>query len=399
MLDLLPKSCWRWKIRIQAKYDYLRRKSYKQLQILRWFFPVFSSLFQSPKSEKKRILIIYDLVSQPFSIGDVLLMQEASLILREQYRADWVDFAIVYNSDDPVPSDSAFKSISAENFMFNLPVILSVAQVNRYLGSVMAFNSHTQLHDYICSQVEQAYIWPSGWKNQITQEYLNYTFFDELVYPYYQQYGAIPNLTCRAVMEKWAMEFYLQHAKGLVPVTINLRNNPAFDIERNANMDLWIDFFKGCEAEYDATFFVICSAVEVDARLRTCKNVIVVKDFNTGIEQDLALIQMSAMHLGAISGPATVAWFSQKPYLNVKASRNWIGFKNPGLILQEAENVMRFCFAAPHQKILIGDDSEVLLKPYFKEMWPAIDPNLWSSESLLKAAQTSEEAVLRSWLR
>ena len=44
---------------------------------------------------------------------------------------------------------------------------------------------------------------------------------------------------------------------------------------------------------------------------------IVAKDHHTVVAEDLALISTSAIHMGASSGPASMAWFNDKPYLVV----------------------------------------------------------------------------------
>jgi len=47
--------------------------------LLRWNLRVFSGLVTTGGfAGKRRLLVIYDFVSQPFSIGDVLVIQEAS---------------------------------------------------------------------------------------------------------------------------------------------------------------------------------------------------------------------------------------------------------------------------------------------------------------------------------
>ena len=50
-----------------------------------------------PLQLKRRLLSIYDLNNQPYSVGDVLLFQEASLVLRKKYGLYQIDFAFVYD--------------------------------------------------------------------------------------------------------------------------------------------------------------------------------------------------------------------------------------------------------------------------------------------------------------
>ena len=75
---------------------------------LRWSFPLLRETMSNANPKERRLLVIYDTSSQPFSIGDILTVQEGSLVLRERYHVDLVDFALVYDPKDPAASDSAF---------------------------------------------------------------------------------------------------------------------------------------------------------------------------------------------------------------------------------------------------------------------------------------------------
>ncbi len=64
--------------------------------LLRWHFRAFSDLVAPDAlSGRRRLLVIYDFSSQPFSIGDILVIQEASLVLRQVAGVDRVDLALV----------------------------------------------------------------------------------------------------------------------------------------------------------------------------------------------------------------------------------------------------------------------------------------------------------------
>lgn len=106
-----------------------------------WAFPALTNLLSPRSANGRRILAVYDTSSQPFSVGDLLIFQEASLVLCQKHQVDVVDFAIVYDPKNPASSDPVFAaSITESNVMYHLASILPIAQVNQRLGSVFVFS-------------------------------------------------------------------------------------------------------------------------------------------------------------------------------------------------------------------------------------------------------------------
>jgi hypothetical protein len=364
-------------------------------RFLTWSFPAVRGLLTPPPADERRVLLIYDTSCQPFSVGDILLMQEGALVVRERHGIDVVDFAVVYDPDHPAPPDPSFASITKDNASYHLASILPVAQANQHLGSLFLFNSHRNLERFIADNVDMYRVWPSGWKFA-SREYLYYVVFNELLYDHHRKHGSLPRLTCRPFLADWARGFYREHVRPRVPVTVNVRNNKAFHLHRNLNLECWLEFFRYCEARYPATFIVICARSEIDPRLRARPNVIIAKDHDTGIEQDLALIQGSAIHMGAGSGPASMAWFGDKPYLMVNTVYPPGYFAHPDMITQEENNIQRFWFSGPLQRIAGGPETTELLVAEFARMWAAVDLPRWQSA---ETASEAEGGKMQTWLR
>jgi hypothetical protein len=362
-----------------------------------WAFPSIGNLLSPRSANGRRILAIYDTSSQPFSVGDLLIFQEASLVLCQKHQVDVVDFAIVYDPKNPASSDPVFAaSITEGNVMYHLASILPIAQVNQRLGSLFVFNSHEHLRRYIIDNTERYHVWPSAWL-VATREYLSPVVFNDLLYSHYKEHGSIPYLSCRPFLRDWAEGFYHEYVCPQVPVTVNIRNNKGWHLNRNSQLDCWIEFFQHCEIRYPARFVIICARSEVDDRLRKCTNVIIAKDYQTGVEQDMALIHTSAIHMGAGSGPATMAWFNSKPYLMVNTVCK-IGefYERPDMIKQEESNIQRFWFAGPLQRIANGVESMELLISEFALMWEAVDLQHWKSTA---NDESRSGAELHTWLR
>lgn len=367
------------------------------LRFTAWAFSAQGNLLLDGASRDRRILAIYDTSSQPFSVGDLLLFQEASLVLAQKHQVDIVDFAIVYDPVNPASSDPVFAgTVTEDNVLYHVASLLPLAQVNHKLGAFFVFNSHEHLHRLIADNADRYHVWPSGW-SMATREYLSPIVFNDLLLEHYKEHNSIPLLSCRPFLKDWTVNFYREHAYLQVPVTINIRNNKGWHQHRNSQLDSWLALFQYCETRYPVKFVIICARAEIDERLRHCANVILAKDHHTGVEQDMALIHGSAMHMGAGSGPATMAWFSNKPYLMVNTDyKPGEFYEHAGMILQTEENIQQFWFAGSNQRIAKGAETPELLIKEFEFLWKSVDPEYLEK---VEADKPNGASTLQTWLR
>jgi len=328
----------------------------------------------------RRLMVIYDLSSQPFSVGDILVMQEAALVLQKNLELKKCDFAILYNPKKPAAGHKTFKTIDIESGLFHLASILPVAQINKNLGSIFSFDSRSQLEKYLRDNKRNLEVWPSNWKLNITREYLYYAMFEELLLPFFYKNGYLPILESRKPLKDWAHKFYEEHSKNKFPVTINIRNNHFIHKQRNSNLDEWFKFFKNNESRYPVKFFLICAHSEVDDRFRALSNVIIVKDFHSTVEQDLSLIECSAIHMGTSSGPATIAWFSHNPYFIANATLHIEHFSNENLLISVTKDTYKFAFAKTCQKFYAGKETAEILDRYLEEALQIVEPVKFRSD-------------------
>jgi len=369
----------------------LSEKAGRAFRFLTWVFPTLGERKQSAARKQRRLLVIYDLSSQPFSIGDILVFQEAALVIREREQLGEVDFALVYDPQQPASSDPAFAGITEENVLYHMASVLPAAQMNLHLGSLFIFNSHHQLQRFVRQNAELYYVWPPALRIA-GREYFYYTVFNELLYNYFKEHGNIPRLSCRDFLVEWAEAFYDEHVYPNVPVTVQIRNNRRIQTHRNLRMDCWLEFFRHCEDRYPVKFIVICSRNEIDDRLHECRNVVIAKDHLTSLEQDLALIHTAAIHMGASSGPGTMAIFGAKPYLLVNTSLVADNYRD----MIHEDNAVRFFFADPLQRLTFGAESTEMLVAEFARMFATVDVERWSSSAKHEAGLQKEALT---WLR
>jgi hypothetical protein len=362
------------------------------MQFLGWVFPALQTIVLLNKKRSRRLLVVYDLSCQSFSVGDFLTIQEASLVLREMHNLDSVDFALVVDPQHPATRDPAFASFTEKNAMYHLASVLPVAQVNPYLGSLFAFDSHAKIDRYIADNIDFYHsIWPTAWKNA-SHEYLNDNVLNKLLNDYYKAKGSIPILSCRQFLMEWAQSFYAERVRPSVPVTVQIGNNKAFSTSRDMRLESWYDFFRYCEKQYPVKFVAICTFFEIDDRLRVFPNVIVAKDFHTSIEQDLSLISTAPIHMGASSGLGVIALFGKKPFLNVAAIYNPKDYRG---MIQEGPFV-RFCFGGTLQRFVIVPETTELLIEEFAKMWATVVTSEWTSVPI---ASDKPDAAAHTWLR
>lgn len=373
------------KNKIRIIYNHIRRTKW----IVSWILGLL--LKDSLSGKEKRLLIVYDLSTQPFSIGDVLVVQEAALVLREQYEVQFVDFAFIFNFEKPAKQEPAFSSITENNVYYNLPPLLSAAQVNPYLGSLFVFNSHSQAYKYIVNNNDSYHVWPSAYK-MATRDYCYFMIFNKLLYSYFEKNNAIPVLTSRIFMHNWAAIFISENVYPDIPVTINLRYNKLFSLHRNSKYESWLSFFDYCKNRFPVKFIIICSINEIDERFRHLSNVIIAKDYHTNTEQELSLIEIAEIHMGASSGMGTMALFGKKPFLFVNTDLDIEKYR--GMI--DEGDFLRFYFSTHLQKFAKGEETSELLIDEFIKMWQTVDLVKSREEVISKKMAVTNEYT---WLR
>lgn len=302
----------------------------------------------------KKLLLIYDLAAQPISIGDVVLFQEAGLIIAKREGCEVVDTAFVYDPKQPTVPDPAFSHINADNIREYLKPIILATQCNPMHGEAFVFSPHAELDEFL--RTSDYVAWPSR-EERDRRRYLYYDIFENVIWGHYQRSGSIPVLNCQPRLRDMAQSLMTPYPKPWV--TVNIRNNPGHHFGRNANIESWVRLFGK-----DATFFLMCARNEIDPSFRR-PNVVLTKDHDTTIAEDLALCVSSDFHIGIGSGPITVNLFNQKPYLMAKTYYGEKYFSRDGMIVKD-EAFQRFWFSRNDQRIHSTDFPEILSSEFDK---------------------------------
>jgi len=334
-------------------------------------------LILTPNSQKKRILGLWDYEALPWSVGDPLVFLETLSVIKLENNAEEIDICVVYNRDTPGGHRGrrGWNILSIENAQDYMLEFLPLFGTCPYLGSVFQFNSREEFYRFLRGNIERYYVFPR--LSQHLGE--TYNFYGGASYreilEFYHAHGYIPHLRIGDRDSSWAQWFYLSHLpKGAVPITLSLKRT-SHTPERNADPAVWLSFMDKCKMHFPEAFFVVIGLrEEIFGGLRNRSNVIIAKDFGTSIIEDLALIRTSSLYMATCSGVATIALFSDLPFLIFQ----WPGYSLRHMGLNPGE---KFPFLTDKQKIF--DDSTTvtpeLLFDEFKKLYSTLDRNRWRS--------------------
>jgi hypothetical protein len=362
-------SWWLYPARI-----FLRRLIY----LLSWLFPVLRVVFRHSPETQKRILAIWDFRIEPFTVGELLLLHEVALMLREIHKVDKIDLIFLWDKNNPT---NGAGGLNVSNFYNHFSELLQLAFVNVHLGAVFVMDSPDMLSSYIADNHKRYHIFPpykDSDGNKITGH-------DQLfIYAslFYSKHGYVPYLSCQPSTLMWARKFLFDNVHPLLPVTVQLRNTSTVP-ERNAELDCWIEFFTHCLNKYPVKFIMIGRGDEIDPRFRKLSNVLVAKDYCTTLEQDLALMQAAFMYMGTDSGPGVMALFSDRPYAYY---RYYLLEKNGSI-----PSDYSLPWATELQKIVWGPETTDRLISDFRLIYDNLDKVQWAADFDRLASEASEK--------
>jgi hypothetical protein len=267
------------------------------------------------KTNEKRILGIWDLESSSLAIGDLIDFLIPLLCQADFKNAKKIDIVFVYNPEKPMATPKFSSFINASNLHYHLAEIIPILNTVPKLGSVFFFDSHAHFECFLAENSARYYMKPSF------AEYLNgvsaKTRGWALIRNFYLKKKFVPKLKFKPTTIKWAGAFIKKNVGTKLMVTVNLRFNSQYTLDRDSNLEAWSELFEySKEKNPDVMFVVLGRKGQFGDRFNNFSNVIFSKDYNTNIEQDLALIQQALFHMGTTSGPTSLAFLSEDiPYV------------------------------------------------------------------------------------
>lgn len=342
-----------------------------------WVIPAFRFLLRPRAQLEKRILAIWDFRAVPYSIGDLIMLHGMTQIWRSIHQVDKVDICFVCDPRHPV-REPGEQGVTPHNFHRHFPALVSTVYLNPHVGSFFLFDSHDQLEAFVSDNADRYRIWPA--LGDYVTKYKTYKENIHYIQDFYQKNGFTPYLECRPAALEWAYSFYESCIRPEFPVVVHLRNNPLSDPFRNAPLDAWLEFFKACEGNFDVRFILVGALGEIDDRFRRLPNVLIAKDHQTTVEQDLVLVYTSLIFLGSPSGPGTMALLSKTPYVMFGSEKR------------------RFNFATDMQKLTFEPETAEALMEEFSSLFNRVDKLEWE-ERAKRFITEGDKKTFRSHLR
>ena len=336
---------------------------------------LFNLLFS--RKAKRIILGVWDYKTVPFSVGDLLVFIETLSVLKLKHGVDKVDVCVVCDSENP-GGNRNYQDINPGNFRYHLFNLLPAISTSPYLGSVFQFESRAEFYSFLRQNRNKYEIYPPI--NQQLAETYNFYGHATLkeIQDFYREHAFIPYLTIDEYHLSWAYNFYETRAKGVLPIVVSLRWHPHATILRNAERDVWLDFFDRCQSTFpDIIFVVVGTREEAFEELRRRRNVIVAKDYGSTLLDDLALIKTSLLYMGMESGISIIAVFSDTPYL-------FFGREEVAREALKLEPGANWEFATQYQKVFYADSFTVTpdsLLREFSNLYHQLDIEQWRKKA------------------
>lgn len=359
---------------LRTLFHPIYRPENRLLSPFRFLITLFRLLFSGKR--KKVILGIWDYKIIPWSAGDFLVFIETLSVLKLKHGADKVDICVVCDSENPA-GKRGYKNINAQNFRYYLFNLLPIISTSPYLGSIFQFDSRSEFNSFLRQNINEYELYPPI-SRQLAETFNYYGGATlEEIQDFYREHGYIPYLNIDDHHLNWAYKFYKTKAKDLLPVVVSLRWHPHATVHRNAEREVWLDFFNQCRSKFpDVVFIVVGSREEVFEGLRKCKNVIVAKDHGSTLLEDLAFIKTSLLYMAQETGVSIIAIFSDTPYL-------LFGREEVARKALKLEHGANFEFATQYQKVLYSDfkiTKQSLLEE-FSGLYNQLDTGKWREKA------------------
>jgi hypothetical protein len=245
----------------------------------------------------------------------------------------------------------------------------------------MALDSQEQIDRFLANSGRFYHVWPpkDGTSTALS-----------LIGDFYNSTREVPDLRATAVEKKRAHDFLASRVRPNIPVVIQMGKHSV------PRTDSWKQFFELCRERFPVKFVIVCEfeIEEIDPSLRSIPNVIVSRDHYTTLEQDLAIIEASAMYLASHSAMNVRAIFGEVPYSIIDWSRDDPSPEGLSSFVRQDEGGFHYAWSTPHQRLIPEPLTTTILFKEFERLFATIDVAAWRD----KIQQSSlKKNSLRLW--
>lgn len=289
------------------------------LRLLRYPAVVSNMRRLAASAMSKDVLAAFvDFDYQHYALGDMLTKQVSLGCQAIEKNCRAIDlFALV---DPARPSAPTQGFVAPENYIHHLSNLMPAFLCTPMLRAVHVLRDGGLSASYyrMAAKWSRVPIWPS-YSSQVRRE-MTYPLGHHEINAFHAKHDYIPKLQIPKGYETWVNAFIEKHLANKFVVCINPRQSrltpsPAV-IYRDADLGVWHEFITSAKKEFDDVVFLqLGSYSEWSRSLLDLENVVVPRAWGLNLAHELALLCSSNMFLGTSSGFATMATFSDIPYL------------------------------------------------------------------------------------
>lgn len=260
---------------------------------------------------------LIDLSYQHYALGDALTGQVTAACLAEERGCDAMDVVVLLNPERPAAPGQGF--ISVGNYPAHLENLLPALMCLPNQRALRIVRDRARAGEIVRSLATSgAPRWPSL-RNHLRQ-HIKWPLDHDVINAFWRAHGRIPLLAAPKGHEAWAREMRAKHWPGKFLVAFNPRQSrfnatPAW-INRDSPLEEWHRFIDTAGARHpDVHFLMLGGYHEWHRALLGRRNVTVPRALGLSLAHELALLAHADLFIGTSSGFATMATFSEVPYL------------------------------------------------------------------------------------
>ena len=314
-----------------------------------------------------RFAAFIDFSYQHYALGDALTTQVYLACRAIEARCAGIDIHLIAPPDAPAAPTQPF--INRDNYAVTLDSLLPAYTCLPQMKSLRLVRDAEAAGLIWTSLVaSRTPMWPLARTHML--RHIGYPLGHDAINAFYAREGYIPRLTAPRGYAAWAKDFLQAHWPESFVVSINPRQSRLASVPsatyRDSPLAEWHDFLRRVHARYpDARFLMLGGFDEWDSDLARLPNVSIPRVMGLALPHELALLLAGDAFIGASSGFATMATFSEVPYLITNMERLfawWAGVKI---------EAPRYPFALGHQHLTWDTETSDELFAHFEAIYAA----------------------------
>lgn len=280
-------------------------------------FKDFRNIQRSTIADDAFIAII-DFGYQHYALGDLLTKEVSFACEAEEAGLEHIDLVVVIDPARPsAPAQGFVTPENYQNHFINLaPALLCTPRMRSF--RLLRDGGMTAAFVREAAKASGVAMWPS-YEDQIARN-ITYPLGHHAINAFHEKHSHIPKLAPPRGYEDWARKYRERFLADKFVVALNPRQsrltpNPAV-IYRDADLSEWYEFIRIAGEKYpDVQFLQLGGFDEWRRELWNLDNVTILREQGLSLAHELAMLTISDLFIGTSSGFATMATFTDTPYL------------------------------------------------------------------------------------